>query len=146
MPPLHAILDTNVWISGVFWRGTPYQILRAWRDEQFELIYTPETLAEIESRLRRKAIEFGADLNDVRDWLFYIRTFAHIIAASGDVKGVCRDPKDDKFLDAAVTGKAEYLVAGDRDLLEIGEYQTVKIVSPRQFLDLLRAQPAEQDT
>jgi predicted nucleic acid-binding protein len=38
MPLLRVILDTNVWISGVFWRGTPYQVLRAWRNEQYELV------------------------------------------------------------------------------------------------------------
>jgi len=143
MPLLRAVLDTNVWISGVFWRGAPYQILRAWRNEQFELVYTPETLAEVESRLWRKAIEFDADLNDIRDWLAYIRAFAHIVAASGTAKGVCRDPKDDMFLDAAIAGNAEYLVAGDRDLLTLGKYQTVKVITPRQFLDYLSTQ--EQD-
>ncbi len=137
MLSLRIVLDTNVWISGVFWRGTPYQVLRAWRNEQFELVYTPETLTEIETQLRRKAIEFGADLNDIHEWLMYIRTFARIVAASGMVKGVCRDPKDDIFLDAAVTGGATYLVAGDYDLLALGEYRTVKIISPRQFLDQL---------
>jgi putative PIN family toxin of toxin-antitoxin system len=44
------------------------------------------------------------------------------VGASGDVSGVCRDPTDDKFLDAAISGLTAVLVTGDKDLLTIGEY------------------------
>lgn len=52
--------------------------------------------------------------------------------------GVCRDPKDDKFLACAIEGEADYLVSGDQDLLAIGSYQGIQIVKPAQFLNILQ--------
>ena len=136
-----AVIDTSAWISGVFFRGNPFRVLRAWRDEEFELVYTPETLAEIETRLHDKAIEFGANLADVDEWITYIHTFARAVASTGSATGVTRDPKDDKFLDAAISGKATFLVSSDHDLQVLKEFQGIKIVSPKEFLDIL-ASPA----
>lgn len=135
---LQAVLDTSVWVSGVFFgRGSPYQVLRAWRDGRFEVVCTPEALAEIEAKLREKALAFGADLAHVSDWIAYIQTYARMVPSMGVGAGVCRDPNDDKFLDAAVSGGAGYIVSGDRDLLALSEYQGVKIVAPKEFLALL---------
>lgn len=134
---LVVVIDTSVWISGVFYRGNPFRVLQAWRDEKFQLVYTDETLAEIETRLRDKAVEFGADNVLVDEWIGYIRTFARIIPSTGAAKGATRDPKDDKFLDAAISGSAAYLVSSDRDLLVLEEYQGIKIVNPKEFLIVL---------
>ncbi len=134
-----AVIDTSVWISGVFYRGNPYRVLQAWRDEKYELVYTPETLAEIETRLRDKAIEFGANLTDVDEWMIYIRTFARFVTPTGVGAGATRDPKDDKFLDAAASGKATFLVSSDHDLQVLKEFQGIKIVSPKEFLDILES-------
>ena len=71
------------------------------------------------------------------EWLEYIRVFALIVQATGAGQGITRDPKDDKFLDAAVSGKAAYLISSEKDLQVIGAYQGVKIVSPKEFLDIL---------
>lgn len=134
---LVVVIDTSVWISGVFYRGNPYRVMRAWRDEKFELVYTPETLAEIETRLHEKAIEFGANLADVDEWMTYIRTCARVVASTGAGAGVTRDPKDDKFLDAAVSANAAFLVSSDHDLQTLKEFHGIKIVSPKEFLDIL---------
>ncbi len=134
---LIVVIDTSVWISGVFYRGNPYRVLQAWRDEKFDVVYTADTLEEIARRLHDKAIQFGVNPVIADEWLEYIRVFAVIVQATGAGQGVTRDPKDDKFLDAAVSGKAAYLISSDKDLQVIGEYQNVKIVSPREFLEIL---------
>ena len=135
---LTVVIDTNVWISGIFFRrGIPASILRAWRDSRFEIVATSETLAELEQKLREKATRFGADLAFVEEWIAYIKTFARIIPVTRIVSDVCRDPDDDKFLDAALSGGAEYIVSGDHDLQVLGEYQNVQVLSPRAFAELL---------
>jgi len=134
---LTVVLDTSVWVSGVFFRGTPYRALRAWRDHHFDVVYTPEVLQEIADTLRAKALAFGAAEDDALEWVAYIRAFACQVAASGAGAGVCRDPRDDKFLDAAITARATYLVSSDRDLLDLRAVQGVQIVSPQQFLTIL---------
>lgn len=134
---LIVVIDTSVWISGVFYRGNPYRVLQAWRDEKFDVVYTADTLEEIACRLHDKAIQFGVNPAIADAWLEYIRVFALIVQSTGAGQGVSRDSKDDKFLDAAVSGKATFLVSSDKDLQVLLEYQGVKIVSPKQFLDIL---------
>ena len=58
---------------------------------------------------------------------------ATTIAVTGNIH-ICRDPKDDMVLDLAVEGKANFIITGDRDLLVLGQYESVKIMSPVQFL------------
>jgi putative PIN family toxin of toxin-antitoxin system len=139
---LVVVLDTNVWISGVFFRrGVPASILRAWRDRRFEIVVTPETLAELERKLREKVAEFGADPALAGEWVTYVETFARVVSTTATVGGVCRDPDDDKFLSAALGGRASYIISGDRDLQVLGEYQDVKVLSPREFAELLGIVP-----
>ena len=53
----------------------------------------------------------------------------------GDVHGICRDPKDDMVLECAARSHADVIVSGDKDLLAVGEYEGIRIVTPRAFLD-----------
>jgi putative PIN family toxin of toxin-antitoxin system len=144
MPPdLAVVLDTNVWISGIFFRrGIPAIILRAWRDRRFEIVATSETLAELERTLQEKVVQFGAEESLANEWITYAKTFAHIVTPTTSASGVCRDPDDDKFLDAALSGHANYIVSGDHDLQILGTYRDVKVLSPREFAELLDLLPA----
>ncbi len=133
-----VVLDTSVWISGIFFgRSIPALILRAWRDGRFEIAVTAETLAELERTLQEKAAQFQADLSLSSEWMAYIRAFARVISSTGVAHGVCHDPDDDKFLDAALSSGAAIIVSGDHDLQALGEYQGVKVLSPRAFAALL---------
>lgn len=58
----------------------------------------------------------------------YVRIEESIVA--------CRDPKDDKFLELAVNGKADYLITGDDDLLTLNPFRGIRILTAREFLDL----------
>lgn len=136
---IRIVIDTSVWISGVFFTGTPYRVLVAWRDQKFDVVYTPEALHEIESRLHQKALDFSMDPVDALEWIEYIKSFACFVPSTGAGAGICRDPKDDQFLDAAVSGGARYIVSGDQDLLTLDKFQGVKIIKPRDFLDLIES-------
>jgi putative PIN family toxin of toxin-antitoxin system len=136
--PNTIVIDTNVWISGIFFKGgAPAAVLRAWRDQRFDVVLTPEILDELLPKLRQKSLQFGADETLAEDWIGYIRTYASVIPASITVEDVCRDPDDDIFLAAALSGDADYIVSGDRDLQVLDEYQHVKVLSPKAFTDLL---------
>jgi len=143
MDSLRVVLDTNVWISGIFFRGgPPAALLRAWRDERFEVVLTPDVLDELEQKLREKSVQFTSDQALGEEWIAYIKSFAHVVRAKVTVEGVCRDQDDDKVLSAALSGDAGYVVSGDDDLQVLEQYQDVTIVSPRAFADLLtRANP-----
>lgn len=142
-PELAVVLDTNVWISGIFFRrGIPAAILRAWRDGRFEIVATRETLTELERKLREKVLQFGAEASLVDEWIDYVKSFARIVTPAIIVGGACRDPDDEKFLDAALAGHASYIVSGDHDLQVLDEYRDVKVLSPREFAELLNLVPS----
>jgi putative PIN family toxin of toxin-antitoxin system len=137
-----VVVDAGVWVSGVFFRrGIPAAILRAWRDGRFGIVLTSATLSELESKLREKVVQFRASPTLAEEWIAYIRAFARVAPFTEEARGVCRDADDDKFLDAAVSGGAQYIVSADHDLQALGEYQGAQIVSPRDFAERLGIVP-----
>jgi len=70
-------------------------------------------------------------------WFEDLVVLADVVAGTYQVSGVCDDPDDDKYLAAAVEGRAAYVVTGDRGFLAVGEHAGVQLVTPRAFLDVL---------
>ena len=133
---LKAVIDTTVWISGVFWHGIPHQILEMWKAGDFEIIVSEAILTEIGRKLNEKAIKFEMETEVVNEWLDLIVVEAIFIQPQERIRA-CRDPDDDMFLEAAVEGRADFVVSGDKDLTDMGEFRGIKLFTPRQFYDLL---------
>lgn len=136
---IRAVLDTNILLSAILFGGIPGELLDLWRRGGFELVMSPELLAELVSKLPFK-FDFPTDL--VAEWqqLFSENTI-HILPDY--TTKVCRDPDDDKFLDVSLAAKAIYLVTGDQDLLFLKRYQGIRILKPTEFLTILRKEKAE---
>ncbi|MDH4137101.1 MAG: putative toxin-antitoxin system toxin component, PIN family [Anaerolineae bacterium] len=133
---LRAVIDTTVWISGIFWHGIPHQILEIWKAGDFDIIVSQSILAEIGRKLNEKATEFEMEAEVVNEWLDLIIGEAILVQPQEKIRA-CRDPDDDLFLEAAVEGRADFIVSGDKDLTDMGEFRKIKLVKPRQFYDLL---------
>jgi len=133
---LKAVIDTTVWISGVFWHGLPNEILELWKAGDFEIIVSEAILTEIERKLNEKATEFEMETEVVSEWLDLITIEAIFVQPQEKIQA-CRDPEDDLFLKAAVEGRADFIVSGDKDLTDMGEFREIKLVKPRQFYDFL---------
>lgn len=124
-----AVIDTNVFISGLLFNGNPGKILKLFRDQRFELVISPEIGHEFLSKLDAfgvpdTLIEEFKDLIDGRA--------TYIVPPVIDRKS--RNPKDDMFLAAAAEAGADVIVTGDKDLLSLHSYRGISIVTPRQFL------------
>ncbi len=132
-----VVIDTSVWLSGIFWRGAPHRVLQAWRAGDCDVVISAETLAELERTLRAKVAEFGADPGLAAEWLTLISQEAIWVEPRERVHA-CRDAADDKLLEAALAGRAAFLVSGDQDLLVLGRFRGLAILTPAQFLDRLR--------
>lgn len=131
---MRVILDTNVFISGVFFSGPPYHILRAWRDGKLQLVISEEIIAEYRRVGSILAKQFpSVDLNPI---LEMVTVVADLVQAPALPAQVCDDPDDDKFLACALAGKTRMIISGDRHLLRVSGYQGIKIVKPREFADL----------
>ena len=107
---MRVILDTNVFVSGVFFSGPPFQILQAWRDRKVQLVVSPEIIEE------------------------YQRV-AEVISAPPMPEQVCVDPDDDKFLACALASRTPVIVSGDNHLLKVDGYSGIRVMKPRRFRD-----------
>jgi putative PIN family toxin of toxin-antitoxin system len=130
---LRIVVDTNVFISGVFFSGVPYKILDAWRRGKVELLLSPEIFEEY----RETGVELAAEFPeiDLGPWIELIAVEATLVEAPPLPKQVCTDPDDDKFLACAVAGKARIVVTGDKALLRASGYRGVTVLTPREFVD-----------
>jgi putative PIN family toxin of toxin-antitoxin system len=136
---IRAVLDANVYVSAaVRPEGPPGQIIDRFLRGSFEIVMSQAIVDEVLRALSypkvRKYIRPGLD---PELWFEDIVVLSQLVAGDREVTGASKDPDDDKYIAAAIEGRAMFLVAGDSDLLVLKEYDGVRIVSPRIFLDLL---------
>jgi predicted nucleic acid-binding protein len=81
-----------------------------------------------------KVIQFGAESNIIDEWMSLVVEEGMLIEPREQIQA-CRDPADDKFLEAAIAGQPDFFVSGDRDLTDMGEFRSSEIVTPRQFYE-----------
>jgi uncharacterized protein len=128
-----VVLDTNVYISGIFFTGPPYKILQAWRDARIQIVVSLDTLQEHQRVGETLANQFP-DI-DLQSFFELLTVKAEIVLSEDLAERVCIDPDDDKFLACALTSSAEYIISGDKHLLRVSDYKGLKILSPRRFVD-----------
>lgn len=129
---MKVILDTNVFVSGVFFSGPPYQILKAWRDGRIQLVASPDILDEYQRVGKILAEEFpGINLDPVLD---FVIQQADIYAAIVLPEAVSADPDDDKFIACALASGSTIIISGDKHLLNVSGYQQIEILKPRDFV------------
>ena len=139
---IRAVLDANVYVSAaVRPDGPPGQIIdRFLRGEAFEIVISQAIVDEVLRALSypkvRKYIRPGLD---AELWFEDVVVLSHLVAGEYGIESASKDPDDDKYIAAAIEGRAGFVVAGDSDLLDLRECDGVRIVSPRMFLDLLVA-------
>ncbi|MBW2038244.1 MAG: putative toxin-antitoxin system toxin component, PIN family [Deltaproteobacteria bacterium] len=130
---MKVILDTNVFISGVFFTGPPYQILKAWREGEVKLVVSQEILEEYLRVGETLAAQFsGVELAPILELL---TVEAELTLAPSLPEPVCVDPDDDKFLACALASKTKLIISGDKQLLKVSGYRGIEVVRPRKFVD-----------
>jgi putative PIN family toxin of toxin-antitoxin system len=127
-----VVLDTNVWISALLFGGTPDSALVRALDED-QLAISSFIQDEI---LRILVNKFGRDRPASQSRLDDLLAQALVVEVTGEIIGVCRDPKDDAILETAWKAHADYLVAGDKDLLVLKEFRGIAIITPAAYLRL----------
>ena len=130
---MRVVLDTNVFVSGVFFSWPPFRILKAWRDEKIQLAVSPEILEEYRRVGKILAGEHPAI--DLDPMLEYVIQNAGRYSAPPLLERVCDDPDEDKFLACALASGSALVVSGDRHLLKVSGYQNIEVLRPRDFLE-----------
>ncbi|MGE0087011.1 MAG: putative toxin-antitoxin system toxin component, PIN family [Desulfococcaceae bacterium] len=134
-----AVFDTNVLISGVLWRGVPFQLLRLAEDGIIEIYSSADILREIYKVLFYPKFRKFIDKNlTSADELFEkIESLCTLTEVNENIYGVCSDPDDEKFLSCALSSDVNILVSGDRHLLSIKQYKTIRILNAQEFHSIL---------
>jgi len=130
---LKVLFDTNVLISAFLTDGLCSKLVLRANKGEFELYTCPIILNEFEEKLRTQFSLTKAEIKEALTLIKEISLTVNPIESNVEVKGVCRDKDDDMVLTCALTAKVDFLVTGDRDLLIIGVYQGINIISPRAF-------------
>ena len=129
-----VVLDTNILVSGLL-GGTATEVIKRWRAGAFTLIVSAKIMAEYEAVLSRPRFKLPGWV--VQELLGYMREHAEWVTPDREIREVTRDPSDNKFLEAAVSGQANWLVSGDNDLLDLGEFEGILVIPSWEFLHLL---------
>jgi putative PIN family toxin of toxin-antitoxin system len=133
---VRAVLDTGVLVNALISRqGTTGAVLRALRDGRFVAIYTTDILVEIIDVLGRPSFRtrYHIEPEDVAALINLVRLRGDLVTPTRKVTA-CRDPKDDKFLDAAFAGSVDCVVSGDAHLLTLSPFERIPILRPAEFL------------
>jgi uncharacterized protein len=135
-----AVVDANVFVSAVLSpAGTPAHVLNAWREGRFVLVLSLAILAEIYRVLHYPKIATRHQWSEeqMRTFIDLLASQARITPGALTLTVIEDDPADNRYLECAVEGKADFLVSGDQLLCNLGAYQGVKILTPRALLNVL---------
>ena len=126
-----VVFDTNILLSALFSQtGNPFQCLALAKIRQVESITCQEILNEFAEKL---LIKFKFSEEMVQAAVEEVQNFSRLVTISGTLRAVADDPDDDMIIECAVAGNATHIVTGDKHLLSLKTYQTIKIVKATEF-------------
>jgi len=134
---IKAVLDTVVFVRALINpHGPSGKIIK--KIEKFDIVTSPPIIKEVLEVLFRSSLQKKfrlSQLVDIEEILEVIKQ-ASVVKPKEKIK-ICRDPKDNKFLECALAGKADYIISEDKDLLVLKKYKETKIINTKTFLQLL---------
>ena len=145
---IRAVLDANVFVSGILTEGAPRKILRAWRAGQFHLVASHAIFSEIGRVLRYPKIarRHRWSETEIREFMESLEALAIVTLGQLHLQVIPADPSDDRYLECAVEGEAACIVTGDRHLLDLSVHREIEILTPREFIELLDYNPKRTST
>ncbi len=131
---MRIVADTNVFLSALLFGGPPEEIINLARQGQVELLVSPRILLELSAVLKTKFKWRDAEVADAVRTIGYCST---LVKPQVVIKEIADDP-DNRVLECAATGGADFIVSGDHHLLDLESYRGVRILKARDLLDLLQ--------
>jgi putative PIN family toxin of toxin-antitoxin system len=131
---MKLVLDTNIFISAYYWGGNSQKIIGRIIDGLDELYVSEKTLEEISEVMARP--KFKTEQKTIAKYIETIEKNCKKVFTEGKIKGICRDIDDDDKLECGIICKADYIITGDDDLLVLGNYETIEIITPKEYLEI----------
>ena len=130
---IRIVIDTNVVASAIFFGGRPAELLRMLIRHELSAVATEEIIDEYQATIHYLLNKYEG--HPLQLSIVPIFSTMEIIPATTKIE-VCRDPDDNKFVSCAIDGHCCYVVSGDKDLLSVGQYDNIKIITAAEFLKL----------
>lgn len=136
---MRVVVDTNTLASGSLGKSASpvTAVVDAWRSGAFVLVASSDILDELSRTFAKPYFAEHLTPSDIAAFFDLLHTIAELVTIAGALAGIATHPEDDRILEAATTAGADYLVTGDSKLQELKQFQSVTIVSARQFVTLL---------
>ena len=136
MSKLIVVLDTNIFISSVFWEGSSYTILKKAISQEIIVFISDDIIKEIRKVLARDFSLGKQEIDDVIDSFVYL---THIIEPKEKVEVIKEDPDDDRILECALACRANFIISYNKHLLKLSAFRGIKMATPEDFLRILKA-------
>ena len=130
---MKVVCDTNVLVSGLLFGGSSQEILRLVGRGAISNYTSPEILRELETVLLRP--KFGLTGDQVTGILHELRNLFETVIPSTQILDVKTDPDDNRILEAALAARAQFIISGDKDLLDLKIWRGIGILSPADFVN-----------
>ena len=138
---MRITLDTNVLISGTFWTGDPFRILDMVDKNKLKNVSSKEIIEEYDEIIKSEEI-----VDKVEDKNLIMTKVVHNVIKNSEIVEptekldvIKDDPDDNKVLECAKEGKVSYIITNDNHLLKLKEFEGIKIVTPEEFLRILKS-------
>ena len=133
---IRVVVDTNIYVSAILFGGNSEAVLALTRAGVVELFISPAIQKELKCVLR---LTFGWTVLQVREALAEVNAVASLVKSSVRLSGILAYDQDHRILECALAAQAQFLVTGDKKHLQpLKTFRGIRIVSPREFLDVLR--------
>jgi len=132
---MKIVIGSNIFVSSFFWGGHPREVFERVINGLDELFITDEIKKEIFSVM--SSSKFAVKISEIEDYIKIIEKYSINIELKDTPKSISRDKDDDKILQCALDGNADFIIIGDNDLLVLKEYKTIKIIKPKNYLELV---------
>ena len=132
---MKIVIDSNIFVSSFFWGGYPQKVFDRVIYGFDELFITNEIIQEVSSVMSSN--KFTANINEINDYIKIIEKYSKKIVSKKNSESVSRDKDDDKVLQCGVDGNVDFIITGDKDLLVLREYKSIKIIKPRNYLEII---------
>ena len=130
---MRVVLDTNAVVSALLLSGISSELVSLWQKGLMTLLLSREILDEYLRVFSYPKFELTEE--EIKELIQEeILPYAEVVKPKRRLRVVQRDPSDDKFIECAVAGKARVIISGDKDLLSLGRYRQIRILSPAKFL------------
>ncbi|MFH1563461.1 MAG: putative toxin-antitoxin system toxin component, PIN family [Nitrospirota bacterium] len=136
---IKTVIDTNIFVSSVIKKkGTSSFLIERWKKKEFILFVSESIIKEILEVLSRPRIRAISKMTkeEIKKFGLFLYEGSRLVEPKISLT-VCQDLDDNKFLECAIEAGVDYIVSGDKHLLNLGEYEGIKILTPKKFREAL---------